>query len=157
MNSSVEPYNQIKELFHEKGVDYQELNHEPVITSQEAERVRGESVPEGVKSLLIKVGNDYKLIVIPSSKKFSYQKLRNFFETGEIKLADPQKVEDIMNCSIGGCYPIGQIVNLETYLEETLADRDKISFNAGRKDKTMVVDWENFKRVASFELIDMIK
>jgi Ala-tRNA(Pro) deacylase len=90
------PYLLIKQSLDRNGIDYQELEHEPVYTSKQAAEVRGESLDEGAKSLVLKIGNSFILVVLPGSKRLSSKKVKDLFNVSEFRFARPEEVVSVM-------------------------------------------------------------
>jgi len=81
------PYDKITELLRAHHINYQELDHEPVYTSQEAARIRGLSLDEGAKSLLLKTKHKFVLVVLAGSKKLDSKKLKNILSVKDLRFA----------------------------------------------------------------------
>jgi Ala-tRNA(Pro) deacylase len=149
------PYLLIKQSLDRNGIDYQELEHEPVYTSKQAAEVRGESLDEGAKSLVLKIGNSFILVVLPGSKRLSSKKVKDLFNVSEFRFARPEEVVSVMGCEIGACFPFGSLVNLKTYVDKTLADNEYICFNPGVHHKTIKMKFADYQKIIPFEIIDI--
>jgi prolyl-tRNA editing enzyme YbaK/EbsC (Cys-tRNA(Pro) deacylase) len=62
-------YDSIIGLLEEKKVAFNVIEHEIVHTSEEASKVRGVSIENGAKSLLLKTDKDFILIVLSGNRK----------------------------------------------------------------------------------------
>ena len=56
----------IRETLMQAGVAFKEISHAPTHTSEESARVRGESLAVGVKALLLKTDDKFRLFVLPA-------------------------------------------------------------------------------------------
>lgn len=149
------PYSQIIQLLKDNNIDYQEIEHEPVYTSEQAEKVTGISEKEGAKSLLIKADSDFILAVLPGSKRLDAKKLKKLLGVKSTRFANPEEVKEIMGCEIGACYPFGNIINLKTIFDNSVTKNEQISFNPGAHDKTIRIKWKDFQNLYKFELTDI--
>lgn len=138
------PYESIINLLQINSTKFDELNHEPVYTSEQAAKVRGLSLDVGAKSLLLKANDYFVLIVLPGSKKIDSKKLKSALGIKKLRFATPQEVKDIMACEIGSCYPFGSIVGLNTYLDYSLLKQHLISFNPGVHDKSIQIKLSDY-------------
>src|SRR3990167_1125692 len=65
-----EEVNRIKKLFSEIGIKPLYLEHEPVITSEDAARTRGFELRQGIKAILFTDGkNNWVIVDIPADRK----------------------------------------------------------------------------------------
>lgn len=151
-----DPYNKIIELLDEEGVEYQIVDHEHVHTSAEAAKVRGTSMSEGAKSLMLKSGDIFVMAIIPGDKKLNSRKLRTIMGVRKLKFSSPDEVEEIMGCKIGACYPFGNLISLKTYAEESLADNTWISYSPGAHDKSIRMKWVDYRKIVKPEVVGIV-
>lgn len=149
----------IKRLLDNKKVQYEIYEHEPVYTSKDAARVRGEDLRTGVKSLIFKADDDFILVLVPGDRKADFQKLRNITAKNNIRLATPQEVLDVCNCEIGSVHPFGLLMGpgLKTYMEKTILQNDRINFNVGLHTMTVRMRPQDMKDVIEPVVVDIIK
>ena len=141
------PYQRIISLLEDNSVDYTELDHDPVYTSEEAAKVRGMSLNEGAKSLLLKTKDKFVLVVLSGSKKLDSKKLKKTVGVRDVRFATPADVKEIMGCIVGACYPFGSVAGLATYLDQSLLAQAKISFNPGLHHKSIKIKLEDYLKV----------
>ncbi len=149
------PYDRIIKLLDGTGTKYVVLEHEHTHTSEEAARVRGTSMSEGAKSLLLKSGDSFMMAIIPGNKKLDSRKLRAILGVRKLKFASPEEVEKIMGCKIGACYPFGNLISLKTYAEKTLGDNIWISYSPGAHNKSIRMKWVDYKKIAKPKVCDI--
>jgi len=111
----VNPYEDIIGVLRANSINFEELDHEPVYTSEDAAKVRGLSVEAGAKSLLFKAKDKFVLVVLSGSKRVDSKKLKRLLAVKEIRFATPAEVNNKMGCIVGACYPFGSIAHLQTY------------------------------------------
>jgi Ala-tRNA(Pro) deacylase len=151
------PYDKIIKLLEDRNVGYDISEHDPVYTSEQASRARGESMDKGAKSLLIKTEGDFVLAVLPGSKQLDSRKLRDFLGVKKMRFATPEEVKEVMGCEIGACYPIGSVAGIKTIVDNSLSDNDSICLNPGVHNKTIEIKWMDYELVADFEMSDISK
>lgn len=149
------PFEKIKQKLEEENIDYTLLEHEPVFTSEEAANIRGTSMEEGAKSLLLKLKNDFVLVVLPGASRLSMKKLRKHVHDNKSRFARPEEVVEIMGCEIGACYPVGSVIPIRTVVDPTLGSGEFISFNPGVHDKTIRIKWSDYLTLGDWELVDV--
>ncbi len=141
------PYEEIIKLLKANSINFTELDHEPVYTSEQAAKVRGMTLNSGAKSLLLKSKDRFVLAVLAGSHKLDSKKLKKALKVKEIRFASPAEVMDKMGCIVGACYPIGSIAKLETYLDNSLFKQINISFNPGRHDKSIKIKLSDYLKL----------
>lgn len=151
----INPYKEIINLLKTNNIPYKETEHEPVYTSEQAAKVRGISISQGAKSLLLKCGNDFVLVVLPGDCKLDSKKLKNLLKIKEVRFALPEEVKDKMGCEIGACYPFGNLIELPTYVDNSLSKQDVISFNPGLHTRSIEIKWRDFYSLVKPKMVDI--
>jgi Ala-tRNA(Pro) deacylase len=143
----VDPYNKIISLLKEHNVSFEEVEHEPVYTSEQAAKVRGMSMASGAKSLLLKTDKGFMLTILSGDKRLDSRKLKCYIGAERIRFATSREVEEIMGCKIGACYPFGNLINVKMVVDTSLAENEKISFNPGVHSKSITMTWSDYKKL----------
>jgi len=119
----------IQKLLKDKGIEYQEFEHEPVYTCEVADRVRkgiekneeDSSNSTGIKNLLLESTEGKFVIALCSGdKKIKTSKLAKLEGTKELRLAKSRDVERIVGCPIGCVPPFGHKKQIKTYIDKQL-------------------------------------
>jgi Ala-tRNA(Pro) deacylase len=147
------PYEEIINLLKTNNIRYEETEHEPVYTSEQAAKVRGTSTSQGAKSLLLKSGNSFILVVLPGNRKLDSTKLKNLQKIKDFHFALPEEVRDKMGCEIGACYPLGNLIGLPTHVDKSLSKNAIISFNPGVHTITIEIRWQDFYKLVKPKLV----
>ena len=155
MDYMVNPYEKIINLLKTNNILYKETEHEPVYTSEQAAKIRGISINQGAKSLLLKSGNDFVLVVLPGNCRLNSKKLKNILKIKNFRFALPEEVQDKMGCDIGACYPFGNLIDLPTYVDSSLSKNDIISFNPGLHTNSIEIKWQDFYSVVKPKMVDI--
>jgi Ala-tRNA(Pro) deacylase len=138
------PYESILSMLRANGIDFEEIEHEAVYTSEQAAAIRGLSLDGGAKSLLLKTNDDFVLIVLSGSKKLDSKKVKLALSTKKLRFATPEEVKQHMGCEIGACYPFGSIAKLKTYVDQSLLSQSTISFNPGVHNKSITLKLNDY-------------
>ena len=149
------PYEEIINLLKTNNIHYEETEHEPVYTSEQAAKVRGTSVSQGAKSLLLKSGNSFILVVLPGNRKLDSRKLKTLLKIKDFHFALPEEVKDKMGCEIGACYPLGSLIGLPTHVDKSLSKNAILSFHPGLHTISLEIRWRDFYKLAKPKLVDI--
>ncbi len=152
---TMHPYEEIVKALKAKSIHYVELDHDPVYTSEEAANIRGLSLDEGAKSLLLKTKDKFVLVVLSGSKKLDSKKLKKYLGVKDIRFASPAEVNDKLGCIVGACYPFGSIVGVETYVDKSLTTQSNISFNPGLHHKSIKISLSDYLVVENPTPVDV--
>ena len=138
--------NRLIALLDEAGAEYRLVEHDPVFTSEEAAEVRGTALEEGAKALVVKADEKYYNLVISAAKRVDNAKLRSILNTRRVRFARPEELHELTGCWPGAVPPFGQLFDLPTLLDESLADKSQASFNAGSHTVSVVMPGDDFRR-----------
>ena len=149
------PYERIIELLKSNDVWFEETEHEPVYTSEQAAAVRGFDLEASAKSLLFKADKNFVLVVLSGDKKVDWKKLKVILRVKNTRLANAEEVQKQMGVEVGACYPFGNVVNLRTLVDKTLAEQEIISCNPGRHEISIKFKFADYQKLVKPELIDV--
>jgi prolyl-tRNA editing enzyme YbaK/EbsC (Cys-tRNA(Pro) deacylase) len=132
-------HQQITDILHEHECWFEEFEHEPVRTSEEAAALRDSyTLQQGAKAIIIRAkipneGKMFVMLVIPSDQKFDSAKVKQLLHSKDIRFATEDEVEEITKgVKPGGVPPFGNLFGLEVISDVSLYQNEKIVFNAGR-------------------------
>lgn len=151
------PYIKITFFLKHAGIEYEELEHEPVFTSEQAAQVRGISLTQGAKSLLIKAKDEFVLVILPGDKRLDTKKLKTLLGIKDMRFAKPEEVVEIMGCEIGACYPFGNLINVKMIIDKSLSENEIISFNPGVHNKSIKIKWQDYKSNVNPLMVNIIE
>jgi Ala-tRNA(Pro) deacylase len=60
-------------------------------------------------------------------------------------------------CELGAMPPFGSLYGLPTYCDTALEENDSIEFNAGTHQDSIRMTFEDFKRVGSPTIVDLVE
>lgn len=143
------PYEVITTFLRGEHVSFEEINHEPVHTSEEAAYVNGLPLSAGAKSLLLYADKQFVLLILPGNTRLDSRKVKALFGIKQLRFATPSEVKEIMGCSIGACYPFGNLIGITMIVDPKLANNDVISFNPGIHNKSIKISWKDFEKAVN--------
>ena len=120
--------------------EFQHLEHEATPTSEDAARVRGTQLSEGVKSLILRGKSSKKnyQFNIPSNCKLDMKACAAV--VGErCEFEDPAVIMERFGLPIGGVPPFGNLLNLDNYFDERIPRQERAVFNCGMQTESIVM------------------
>ena len=123
----------IVSLLQNSGVSFQLLEHEPVFTSEQAARVRGVSLKQGVKAMVLQSNSgNFFLFCLPADKKIDFKKAAELVDEKRLFLANPAEVLRITGCQIGSVSPFsGLLSQLPAFFDSGILENETVEFNIG--------------------------
>lgn len=152
MQTTSKIYEAIINLLNKNNIIYQLFEHEPVYTSADAARIRQTKETQGAKALVFLADKKPILLVLPGNKKVDTKTFKKTYEIRDLSFAKPEQVLELTNLEIGAIPPLGNIMNLPTYVDKSLLNEEEIAFNAGAHTKSIKMKTEDFLKLCQPEI-----
>ncbi len=132
----------IKSEFERLGMHPKYLEHEPVITSAEAAKTRGFELCQGIKALLFTDKKEGWVIVdVPGDRQVDNNKVAEKlgWSKNSIRMATPEKVEEITGCQIGSVPPFGHKTAIRILVDIHVFENTDSTFNIGLRTHSVKI------------------
>ena len=151
-------HNKLMTLLTEQGARFRVMEHEAVGKCEAVSELRGTALGQGAKALVCKVkGNGVKklvLAILAADRQADLSQLANHFGGLKASLASPAEVDTLTACVFGAIPPFSFHPDLALVADPLLFERyDEIAFNAGLLEKSVVMDTQDYLRIARPELV----
>jgi prolyl-tRNA editing enzyme YbaK/EbsC (Cys-tRNA(Pro) deacylase) len=121
-------------------IPYEKFQHEPVLSSKDASRVRNVPLFEGVKALIVEFRRKEKpfvvCAVVRADKKLDLKKLKSILKSDEARLAPLDRIESLTGCALGGVPPLGHTPKIPVLVDKSLFSDEskggKLEFAGGQ-------------------------
>ena len=97
-----------------------------------------------VKSLLIKIENDFLLCLVSGDKRCSLNKLKKISEKKNVRMASADEVKSQTGYTIGGVSPVGHINKIQIFIDNSLSRFTDIFAAAGHPNAIFKINYEKF-------------
>ena len=106
---AIEEVNRIRKIFAELQLHPLYREHAPAVTSEEAARIRGDLLRQGIKALLFTDGSNWVIVDVPADQKVDQKKVaaQLGWSKGKIRMATAEEVMQKTGCEIGAVPPFG--------------------------------------------------
>jgi Ala-tRNA(Pro) deacylase len=142
-----EESDKLLELFQKESVEYKLFEHEPVHTSEQASKVRNVELKSGVKAMVLKTREGkYLLVDIAADRKIDFAKLEKIV-LKHLRFATRDEVTNVTRCEPGSVHPFGRLFGLETILDKSVLENDRVNFNIGLLTKSVQIPCSDLVRV----------
>jgi Ala-tRNA(Pro) deacylase len=143
----------IRQHLNSLSIEFREIHHAPTFTSEESARARGEDLRIGGKALLIKTADVFRLFVLSASLKADSAAVREKFGVKKIRFATPAELKELTGLVPGSVPPFGPpILPFELYADTSVTSNEKIAFNAGSLEDSIILGVEDWLRAARPEV-----
>ena len=140
----------IREWLRSQQVSFRELHHQPTRTSAEAAAVRGEPLEFGGKSLLLKVGEQFRLFVLPADRQLNSRAIRDHLGARKLRFASAEELRQMTGLVPGSVPPFGRpILDFDLYVDIGIDEHPRIAFNAGSLVDSIIMPVADYLRVAN--------
>lgn len=145
----------IRALLQQHAIPFREVQHEPTLTSQDAAAARGEDLKHGGKALLMKVGVDFALFVLPADRRAHSGSIRQELGVKKIRFASREELATLTALKSrpglppGSVPPFGYpILPFPLYIDAAICENRRIAFNAGSLTDSIVMTVSDYLTVA---------
>jgi Ala-tRNA(Pro) deacylase len=147
-------FQQLVSLLDGGGARYRVIEHPAAGKSEEVARIRGTEVGQGAKAMACKLqipGSPavHVLAVLAADRQLDLTALAALFGAKKASLMSPKEIDAMTGCVLGAIPPFSFHPELKLVADPELFERYReIAFNAGRLDASMVLDAEDYLRLA---------
>jgi Ala-tRNA(Pro) deacylase len=133
---------------------YRVIEHPAAGKSEEVARIRGTEVGQGAKAMACKLQVPgapaiHVLAVLAADRQLDLAALAQAFGAKRASLMSPREIDAMTGCVLGAIPPFSFHPELRLVADPELFERyGEIAFNAGRLDASMVLNAEDYLRLA---------
>jgi len=142
--------NEIVRLLKQDEMDFQHMTHQDTPTSEDSALIRGTSLEEGVKAIILRGKSSKKnyQFNIPSHLKLDMKAVAD--AVGEkCEFEAPEVIKERFGLVIGSIPPFGQLLNLETFYDEKVSASKRSAFNCGLLNESIVMNSKDLLAVVN--------
>ncbi len=138
----------IQKFLKDNSILYNFIEHEPTPTSEDAARVRGTSIHEGAKALILVTSKEKKnyMAVLPGDMKLDSKKMKKLLGDS-FSFEKPEIILEKYGLIIGGIPPFGFLLGIETFYENSILENENVSFNCGTRTKSVGMTVKDFQKI----------
>jgi Ala-tRNA(Pro) deacylase len=138
----------LRRFLDEQGVSYEVAVHPERYTTQEvaaASHVSGRAL---AKTVMVKTGGGFAMAVLPAACRVSVQRVRDLLGDPEAAIAPEAEFRGLFaDCEAGAMPPFGNLYGIPVYVDDELAVRERITFEAGTHHEVITMRYADFARV----------
>ncbi len=108
-----------------------------------------------VKSLLIKIENDFLLCLVSGDKRCSLNKLKKISEKKNVRMASADEVKSQTGYTIGGVSPVGHVNKIQIFIDNSLNRFADIFAAAGHPNVIFKINYEKLIQITKGDVKDI--
>ena len=108
-----------------------------------------------VKSLLIRIENDFLLCLVSGDKRCSLNKLKKISEKKNVRMASADEVKSQTGYTIGGVSPVGHINKIQIFIDNSLSRFKDIFAAAGHPNVIFKINYEKLIQITKGDVKDI--
>ncbi len=137
-------------------IKYVVVKHSKAFTAQEVAASAHIPGKEMVKTVMVKVDDDIKMVVLPSTHDVDFEAIKDKFSAENVELATETEFENMFpDCELGAMPPFGNLFDMDTYVAEVLTEDKEIAFNAGTHKEVVKMDYKDFEDLVKPEIVSV--
>lgn len=143
------------------GARYRLIDHAPEGRTDLVSALRGNDVAHAAKCIvvMVKIGKKqtrYVLAVVPGDARVDLTAIKELLGGTYVSFASTERAEELAGSVTGTVLPFSNHERLELIVDPTLLAVPELYFNAARLDRSMVLNTDDYRRVAAPRLASII-
>ena len=138
----------LRRYLEERGVAYEVAVHPERYTAQEvaaASHVSGKAV---AKVVMVKTRGTFAMTVLPAACRMGIQRVRDLLGDPGAVIASESEFRGLFaDCEAGAMPPFGNFYGIPVYVDDELAARERITFEAGNHHEVVSMGYADFARL----------
>lgn len=128
----------VTEHLEQQGNAFEVLAHRQAYTCIEEARALGMDAGEVLKTVAVRVGPGYALMVIPASRRLDLHLVREAVADNHARLATEEELRrDFAGYELGALPPLGSLVRARVCVDPEVLGHDTVAFAAGTQTESV--------------------
>ncbi|MBI9017233.1 MAG: YbaK/EbsC family protein [Phycisphaerae bacterium] len=129
-------------------------SHKPSYDSQRLAATEHISGMDVAKPVIINADGKFYMCVLPACCKVDVETLREQIQADSLRLASEYELAHLFpNCQLGAEPPFGNLYNMPTLMDNTLAPDDYIVFQADRHDMAIEMHMRDYYKIVKPKIL----
>ena len=151
-------HDQLRALLDREGASYRVIEHAPEGRTEVIAKIRGNRIEQSIKSMVLQVrltrkDNIYCLANVPGDCRVDFDGVKAYYQADSVAFAKREKAEELTGCVIGSIPPFSFSDELQLLADPLIQQNEEVVFNAGRLDRSIMMDLEDYIRIAGPQMV----
>lgn len=142
------PSKNLTSYLNEHKVKYTTISHTPAYTAQEIAASAHMPGMKVAKSVVVKIDGKLCILVESANYKVDLKALQVQLGAHSVELAHEYEFEDTFpGCETGAVPPIGELFDVDVYVDDVIKYQDEIAFSAGNHSELVKMRYSDFEKL----------
>jgi Ala-tRNA(Pro) deacylase len=138
----------LREFLNAERVGYEIIPHREAFTSQEIAAASHISGKDIAKVVMVKRDDRLAMAVLPAACSVGIDRLARVLGSSDVALAREEDFAGLFgDCDTGAMPPFGNLYGVDVYLDDELATRSRLIFQAGNHHELVSMAYGDFERL----------
>ena len=148
----------VTEHLQQRGSAFELLPHRQAYTSTDEARALGIDAGEVLKTLAVRTGSGYALMVIPASRRLDLHLVRHALADHQARLASEEELgRDFAGYQLGALPPLGALLGSQLFLDPEVLEHDLVVFAAGSQTESVRIRTQELFASEQITTVPLIK
>jgi len=144
------PLPKLREYLDSHNIKYMVISHSVAYTAQGIAALVHLSGKKLAKTVILKIDGVLAMAVVPASLHVDLELIRQAAGARFVEVATEQEFRDAFpDCETGAMPPFGNLYDVPVYADDSLAQHQEITFNAGTHHELMRMHWGDMVRLVN--------
>jgi len=140
----------LKDYLENNKVSYEVGHHQRVYTAQEIAAAQHVPGKEMAKVVMVKANGQMVMLVLPASYRVETKKLKGVLNCKKVGILKEDEFQNLFpDCEIGAMPALGNLYNLEVWVDKVLTENESIVFQAGSHVETLRIKYNDYARLVN--------
>jgi Ala-tRNA(Pro) deacylase len=142
----------------QRGAAFETLAHRQAYTSIDEARALGIDADEVLKTLAVRTGPGYVLVVIPTARRLDLHLVREALGDNHARLATEEELgRDFPDHQLGALPPLGALVGANVYVDPKVLGHDTVVFAAGTQTESVKMQTQELFGTGEITTVTLVK
>ena len=142
------------EFLDQSKVRYEILHHPEAFTSHELAAIEHVKGKDRAKVVMVKSGAEILMAVLPTDRRIDLEKITGITGQPTAVAVEAEFKPLFPDCAIGTMPPFGHLYGVATYLDRSVAEADRLVFEAGTHSDAIKMKYADYERLAKPTIAD---
>ena len=148
----------VTEHLEQRGAAFDLLAHRQAYTSIDEARALGVDADEVLKTLAVRIGAGYALVVIPAARRLDLHLVREALGDNHARLATEEELgRDFPDYQLGALPPLEGLVGTKVYVDPEALEHNTVVFAAGTQTESVKMRPQDLFGTAETTTVPLVK
>jgi Ala-tRNA(Pro) deacylase len=136
----------LDDFLNSRRVSFEHLRHRPAYTANRTAQMLHVPGKEVAKTVLLRTDRGYILAVLPATHQVDLDEVRRELGVERVEMASEEEMERLFpDCERGSVPPFGSLYQLQTLVDESLAEDERIVFDAQSHEDAIRMTYRDYE------------